>query len=183
MTDQSQVAYLVGLIGKDTDGIISTSFLAAQGIDVTFLQRHRTRPTGHVITYQDDNSGHIFDVTPGSSANFDSNPTRINRFFDQKGADIDAAYLTLEAPLAVARRIVKRASALDIPVFCDAGGMYDTPQAYLPLLKYMTTIAPNEKEAFRLTDEDVASIQGVRRAADKLLLYGHHYTRQTRSLL
>jgi sugar/nucleoside kinase (ribokinase family) len=180
--------HLVGQTGNDTNGWWATYFLEDYGVDTHFLRHSRLLGTGWNLILLDEesrmskmttvhsvsseNADPKWRIPVRNVANFSPDPRRIDWFFSKMGTEIDHAYLTLEAPYPVTRRIARSVFKRSIPTFCDMGANFASPSDYLDLLPYLQTVAPNRREAYDFTGVEITNERDASRAADKLLLGG-----------
>ncbi len=158
--------YFAGCVGADTFGDMQGETLAREGIDLTYLKRHPSEPTGTAVILVAQTGQNSIVVVP--AANLGIRPEDIARL-EPIMASFDALLLQLEIPLDTVEAALELARKAGVLSILDAGPAQQIPDS---LLRLADIVSPNETEAEALTGIAVANPDDARHAAEKLLARG-----------
>lgn len=156
---------MIGCVGSDPEGERRVTGLRAEGIDVTYIHRSETLPTGAAfVTVTPDGENAII-VADG--ANADLTVVEVEKAARAiTGADV--LVVQLEIPIATVCRAIELAGpSTSVLLNCAP---------YRPLPKEIMTsvviVVANEVEATRLAQTPVSSVASARRAARAIVSNG-----------
>ena len=150
---------LVGCVGDDASGREVREALAAEGVGVDAMLTTTTAATGTALIVVDAEGRNQIAVAPGAN--------RALSATDVEARDADFAWaevvvVSLEVPLASARRALERARAHGTTTILNPAPFPDGGLDFLALADYVT---PNETEARRLTGVPLAGLADAPRVA------------------
>lgn len=151
-----------GCVGSDAFGDMQHDTLARDGIELTYLQRHPSEPTGTAVILVTATGQNAIAVIP--AANQGIRPEDIARLAPYM-ASFDAVLLQLEIPLDTVEAALELARANGVLSILDAGPAQQVPDSFL---RAADIVSPNETETEALTGIAVANADDARRAADLL---------------
>ena len=157
---------MIGCVGDDASGARLHDALAAEGIDVTHLDRIGGTATGVATITVGEGGANSIVVVPGANAHLDA-----DRIDAAREAIAGAAMLVsqLEVPVATVARAIACASAHHTPVLLNPAPAQPLFDALLARVDYLVV---NETEAESLTGIAVADDASAVRAADALCAKG-----------
>lgn len=160
----------VTALGEDDFGDRAVVTLAAEGIDLAFVQR-MPGPSGVALIVVDDDGENAIAVAAGANAELQA--SHVAPIGDRLAAG-DVVLLQLEIPMATVLAAAQLARARGARVLLNPAPSPREPLADA-LLDAVTFIAPNEHEAEQLTGVTVADAAGLTEAAAALHRRGVPY--------
>ncbi|OXJ26209.1 ribokinase [Burkholderia sp. HI2714] len=157
---------MIGCVGDDAFGARLHDALAAEGIDLTHLDRIGGTATGVATITVGEGGANSIVVVPGANAHLDA-----DRIDAAREAIAGAAMLVsqLEVPVATVARAIACASAHHTPVLLNPAPAQPLFDALLARVDYLVV---NETEAESLTGIAVGDDASALRAADALCAKG-----------
>lgn len=161
--------FMVGKVGKDNNGEELTANLVNDDINVDYIFKDNTAPTGTaVITVSEEGNNSII-VVPGA------NMTITAEEMDKAKGAIDLCHMVIaqfETPIDITVQAFKYAKENGKITILNPA-----PAKYIPseLYKYTDVIVPNETEIFELTGIKVENLEEAKIGADKFLEEGVKY--------
>jgi len=155
--------YFAGCVGSDAFGGMQRETLARDGINLDYLKRHPSEPTGTAVILVSETGQNSIVVVP--AANLGIHPEDIVRL-EPIMSSFDAVLLQLEIPLDTVETTLDLARRNSVLSILDAGPAQQVPDA---LIRLADIVSPNETEAEALTGVAVANVDDARRAAAQLL--------------
>jgi len=148
--------------GYDIFGKQSIELFEKEGIDISCIARDHYQPSGVALITVDDKGENCIVVAPGANA------ALLPQDIDEVKEKIESAsfiLVQLETPVETVERVADIASSKGIKFILNPA-----PAAKLTddLLKKISIITPNQKEAEMLTGIKVADMSSARQAADLL---------------
>ena len=158
----------VARVGRDANGDRAVAGFAAAGIDVKYVIRDPTRPSGVALVLVGRGGENSIAVASGANDRLSPTDVRKARPAFQRAWVV---LLQLETPLKTIAASLELATAAGLRVILNPA-----PARPLPgrLLERVYLLTPNESEAELLTGVAVASERAAARAADALLDRGVH---------
>ncbi len=154
--------WFAGCVGCDTFGGMQAAALAQEGIDLTYLKRHASEPTGTASIFVTDDGQNAIVITSAANACFlPADVEAIGALFEQ----VDAVVLQLESPLDTVQRALELARAVGTLSVLDIGVAQDVSDA---LLRCVDVVSPNESEARAMTGVEIRNVDDAARAAAEL---------------
>jgi ribokinase len=159
---------LIARIGCDLFGDQAVAGFVADGINVDYLIRDQTNPSGVALIFIGCAGENSIAVAPGSNGKLVPADLRKAR---KKFRDADAIVLQLETPMKTVMAAARLAGETGRRVILNPA-----PARVLPasLLRRVSVLTPNENEAELLTGVTVKSRAGAAGAASELLARGVH---------
>lgn len=150
---------LVTKIGDDVFGKKSIQLFNDEGIDTSFISAHESLPSGVALITVDANGENCIVVAPGANAALNS--TDIDKA-DTVLRKASIILMQLEIPLDTVRYIAEFAVEKNIQLILNPA-----PACALPdyLLKSISVITPNRKEAEMLAKCNITDVKTARQAA------------------
>ncbi len=156
----------IGRIGRDNFGEIALAGLSGDGINVDYVVRDDTQPSGVAFIFVGKQGENSIAVASGANAKFSPADVRQGR---KVFKDAAVVLLQLEVPLKTVAAAAKLAAAAGAKVILNPAPAQPLPAS---LLKDIFLLTPNETEAEMLTGIAVDNEAGATKAADKLLACG-----------
>ena len=157
---------LIARVGRDMFGEQAVAGLVRDGINVDYVFRDKTSPSGVALIFVAKDGENIIAVASGANSRL--TPAEVKK---AKSVFSDASVLImqLETPLATVQAAAELATRAGVPVILNPA-----PARRLPdqLLDRVSILTPNESEAELLTGIKVNSDAAAARAADKLRARG-----------
>jgi ribokinase len=153
----------VGRLGRDSFGENAIAGLSADGINVDYVVRDDTRPSGLAFIFVGNRGENSIAVASGANAELSPADVRKARSVFGQAAVL---LLQLEIPLKTVRAAIELATAARVPVILNPAPAQPLPA---DLLKALYLLTPNETEAEILTGMPMSNEAGAARAAQKLL--------------
>jgi ribokinase len=159
----------IARVGRDANGDRAVAGFAAAGIDVKYVIRDPTRPSGVALVFV--GRGGENSIAVASGANDRLSPTDVRK---AKRAFQPAwvVLLQLETPLKTIGASIELAVAAGLRVVLNPAPARSLPAR---LLERVYLLTPNESEAELLTGVAVANERSAAKAADALLDRGVHH--------
>jgi ribokinase len=156
----------VARVGRDANGDRAVAGFSAAGIDVEYVTRDRSRPSGVALIFV--GRGGENSIAVASGANEKLSPADVRK---ARRAFLRAwvVLLQLETPLKTIEASVDLATASGVRVVLNPAPARPLPARLLARIYLLT---PNESEAELLTGVAVASERAAARAADAILALG-----------
>jgi ribokinase len=157
---------LIARIGQDMFGDKAVAGFIADGINVDYVVRDRTSPSGVALIFVGQNGENSIAVASGANARL--TPADVRK---AKGAfrDVSVLLLQLETPLDTVQAAAELAAAAGVRVILNPAPARPLPDK---LLRRLYLLTPNESEAELLTRVAVDNVDGAAKAADALLARG-----------
>jgi ribokinase len=157
---------LVARVGRDMFGETAIAGFAADGINVDYVVRDRTSPSGVALIFVGQNGENSIAVASGANAKL--TPADVRK---AKGAFRKASVLLLqlETPLDTVQAAADLAEAAGVRVILNPAPARPLPNK---LLRRLYLLTPNESEAELLTGVAVHNVEGAAKAASALLARG-----------
>lgn len=156
----------VGRVGDDIFGRQALRNFEADGIDIRFVERDASAPSGVALISVADDGENAISVASGANSRLTvQDIQKAAAAFD--GADI--LLMQLETPLETVRAAVETAKSRGIPVILNPAPARELDDG---ILKMVTVLTPNESEAEILTGITIAAGSDARRAAAALRVRG-----------
>lgn len=156
----------VGRVGDDIFGRQALRNFEADGIDIRFVERDASAPSGVALINVADDGENAISVAAGTNSRLTvQDIQKAAAAFD--GADI--LLMQLETPLETVRAAVETAKNRGIPVILNPAPARELDDG---ILKMVTVLTPNESEAEFLTGITIAAGSDARRAAAALRVRG-----------
>ena len=157
---------LVARVGQDMFGDKAIAGFIADGINVDYVVRDRTSPSGGALIFVGQNGQNSIAVASGANARL--TPADIRKAHSAlRGASV--LLLQLETPLPTVQAAAELAAAARVPVILNPAPARTLPDR---LLRQVYLLTPNESEAELLTGVSVDSVDGAFKAAGALLARG-----------
>ena len=156
----------IARVGEDVFGEQAAKGLAADGIDVKYVIRDPSAPSGVALIYVDAFGENSIAVASGANAYlFPADVLAAEKAI----ATADILLVQLETPIATVQAAVEMAASHGVKVILNPA-----PAQHLrdELLQHLAFLTPNESETELLTGVKVASIQDAQVAAGVLLKRG-----------
>ena len=156
----------VARIGRDAHGDAALAGFAAAGVDVTYVSRDRTRPSGVALIFVGNTGENSIAVASGANAGLGLRDVqRASAAFRRARVVL----LQLETPLRTVETAIAHAVAAGVPVILNPA-----PARHLParLLRRVYLLTPNESEIEALTGVAVTIDATAARAGGALLARG-----------
>ena len=157
---------MAGRVGRDHFGETLLAGLAADGVDITRVERDETASSGTTFIFVEPNGENTIVLDTGANGRF-SPPSaeRLAGVLDH----VELVLLQLELPLDSMARVIELARAAGRQVVLDAGPACRQP---LPAFYQVTVLTPNEAEAEALTGIAIRDRDSALQAARLLLERG-----------
>ena len=156
----------IARVGQDMFGDKAVAGFIADGINVDYVVRDRTSPSGVALIFVGENGENSIAVASGSNANLaPADLLKAGRAFKQASVVV----LQLETPLKTVEAAVKLAASAGARVILNPAPARPLPNA---LLRRVYLLTPNETEAELLTGLTVNNEAAAAKAADALLARG-----------
>jgi len=157
---------LIGRVGADALGNANIDGLRRNDVDVRYVVRDESRPSGVALILVDGSGENMIVVAPG--ANGQLTPSDLEAAREAFG-DADILLVQLEIPLETVERAVGLASERGIRVILNPAPARSLPR---PLLERASVLTPNRTELGTLTGRTVHTDEDVEDAARDLLRAG-----------
>lgn len=157
---------LIARVGRDMFGEQALAGLVKDGINVDYVSRDKTSPSGVALIFVAKDGENIIAVASGANGRL--TPAEVKK---AKSVFSDASVLImqLETPLETVQAAAELATRAGVPVILNPAPARPLPDE---LLGRVSILTPNESEAELLTGIKVNSDAAAARAADKLLARG-----------
>ncbi len=156
----------IARVGRDMFGDQAVAGFVADGINVDYVVRDRTSPSGVALIFVGQNGENSIAVASGSNANLaPADLLKARRAFKQASVVV----LQLETPLKTVEAAAKLAASAGARVILNPAPARPLPNA---LLRRVYLLTPNETEAELLTGLTVKNEAAAAKAADALLARG-----------
>jgi ribokinase len=148
--------------GNDIFGKRSVQLFKDEGINTTYLLTDSENPSGVALITVDKNAENCIVVAPGANAALNKNDiTPAKEVIEHSGIVL----MQLEIPLETVCYIAEIASAKGVQVVLNPAPACDLPDG---LLKKISIITPNKKEAEMLSGMEVRNMESAQLAAQKI---------------
>lgn len=156
----------IGKVGMDGNGSELVKALKEDKIDVNYIKVSENDPTGMAIITVDDDGKNSIVVVPGANMTIDSNSIEEAKDIIKESKLLIAQFETTVEATIEAFKIAKENGVVTI--------LNPAPAKEIPeeLLELTDIIAPNETEAFELTNVKVDDTDNIREASDKFIEKG-----------
>ena len=157
---------LIARVGQDMFGEKAVAGFVADGINVDYVVRDRTSPSGVALIFVGQNGENSIAVASGANARL--TPADVRK---AKGAfrKANVLLLQLETPLDTVQAAAELAAAAGVRVILNPAPARSLPDK---LLRRVFLLTPNESEAELLTGVAVENAAGAVQAAEALLARG-----------
>ncbi len=157
---------MAGRVGPDHFGETLLAGLAANGVDITRVERDETTSSGTTFIFVEPNGENTIVLDTGANGRFSTRSAEsLAGVLDR----VELVLLQLELPLDSMARVIELARAAGRKVVLDAGPACRQP---LPAFFQVTVLTPNEAEAEALTGIALRDRDSTLRAARLLLERG-----------
>lgn len=156
----------VARVGRDMFGEQAVAGFVRDGIDVQYISRDETAPSGVALIFVAKDGENSIAVASG--ANGKLSPAAVSPA-QAALAGASSVVMQLETPLETVQATAEAAARLGVPVILNPAPARPLPDA---LLRQVSILTPNETEAELLTGIPVADEVSAARAADALLERG-----------
>lgn len=156
----------IGMVGMDDNGVELVKALKEDKIDTSHIKVDESNPTGMAIITVDDDGRNSIVVVPGANMKIDSQSIENAKDVIKESKLLIAQFETPAEATIEAFKIAKENGVTTI--------LNPAPAKKIPeeLLKLTDIIAPNETEAFELTDIKVDDDERIKEAAEKFIEKG-----------
>jgi len=159
-------AIMAGRVGRDHFGETLLAGLAADGVDITRVERDETVSSGTTFIFVEPNGENTIVLDTGANGRFSTRSAEsLAGVLDR----VELVLLQLELPLDSMARVIELARAAGRKVVLDAGPACRQP---LPAFYQVTVLTPNEAEAEALTGIALRDRDSTLQAARLLLERG-----------
>jgi ribokinase len=156
----------IARVGRDMFGDKAVAGFVADGIDVDYVVRDKSCPSGVALIFVGENGENSIAVASGSNGKLaPGDLNKAKNAFKHAGVVL----LQLETPLATVKAAAQLAAATGARVILNPAPARPLPD---DLLRRVYLLTPNESEAELLTGRSVNSGAAVAKAADALLARG-----------
>ena len=156
----------IARIGQDMFGDKAIAGFIAEGINVDYVVRDRTSPSGVALIFVGQNGGNSIAVASGANAMLTPADVRKARSAFRRAGVV---LLQLETPLDTVEAAAELAVEAGAHVILNPAPARPLPDK---LLRRVYLLTPNESEAELLTGVSVDNADGAAKAADALLARG-----------
>jgi ribokinase len=157
---------LVARVGQDMFGDNAIAGLIADGINVDYVVRDRTSPSGVALIFVGQNGENSIAVASGANARLTPADVRKAKSAFRKASVL---LLQLETPLDTVQAAAELAAATGVRVILNPAPARPMPDK---LLRRVYLLTPNETEAELLTGIAVDNLDSAAKAAGALLARG-----------
>jgi ribokinase len=157
---------LVARVGQDMFGDNAIAGLIADGINVDYVVRDRTSPSGVALIFVGQNGENSIAVASGANARLTPADVRKAKSLFRKASVL---LLQLETPLDTVQAAAELAAATGVRVILNPAPAQTLPDK---LLRRIYLLTPNESEAELLTGIAVDNLDSAAKAAAALLARG-----------
>ncbi|WP_018614954.1 ribokinase [Segetibacter koreensis] len=160
-----QVAF-IAKVGADVFGQQSVQLYKEEGIDTTYISVDANQPSGVALINVDDNGENCIAVAAGANAALHADDVRKAQTICEQASII---LIQLEIPVETVNFVANLAEANNIKLVLNpapARALSDD------LLRKVSIITPNEKEAEMLTGIKISGIDSAKQAAQSLAAKG-----------
>lgn len=161
----ASVSY-IGKIGRDDNGTELLNALKKDEIDVSHIKVSESDPTGMAIITVDDDGRNSIVVVPGANMKIDTNSIEEARDIIKESKLLIAQF---ETPVEATIKAFEIAKENGVITVLNPAPAKEVPEE---LLKLTDIIAPNETEAFELTNIKVDDEEKIKEAAGKFIEKG-----------
>ena len=151
-------------VGKDPFGSACLENLKEHGVDISFITQDEEEATGVALILVGENGENMIGVAPGANHKLSTEEVEKARSVIKEA---DAVLLQLEIPLETVERVVEIAYSEGVPVILNPAPFREIKDE---VLKRVTFLTPNEKEASSLTG--IENLVEVERMGEVLLEKG-----------
>ena len=152
--------------GNDIFGKKSAEIFENEGIDISYLLEDAGNPSGVALITVDDNGENTIVVASGSNGTLSRADIEHSKNVIENAAVV---LMQLEIPIDTVLFVAETARSKDVKVILNPAPACKLPDS---LLKNISIITPNEKEAEMLTGIPVNSIDSAKDAAKALAAKG-----------
>ncbi|MGO8696924.1 MAG: ribokinase [Limisphaerales bacterium] len=156
------VVTFIARIGDDPFGDQAVAGFVADGINVDYVVRDKTSPSGVALIFVAASGENSIAVASGSNGKLTPADVKKARPAFRRA---DALVLQLESPLETVQAAAEIAAAIGLPVILNPAPARPLPKS---LLRRISVLTPNEHEAELLTGIPVKSSPNAARAAAAL---------------
>jgi ribokinase len=156
----------IARVGRDFFGDQAVAGFVQDGINVDYVFRDSTRPSGVALIFVAKDGENCIAVASGANARLSPADVRKAR---SAFAGAKALVVQLETPLETVQAAAELAARQGVPVILNPAPARPLPDA---LLRRVSVLTPNETEAELLTGIAVDSDRAAAQAADRLLARG-----------
>ena len=156
----------IARVGQDMFGDKAIAGFIADGINVDYVARDRTSPSGVALIFVGQNGENSIAVASGANAKLTPADVRKAKSAFQEA---NVLLLQLETPLDTVQAAAELATAAGVRVILNPAPARPLPDK---LLRQIYLLTPNESEAELLTGMAVDNEDGAAKAADALLARG-----------
>lgn len=156
----------IGKVGMDDNGSELLRALKADKIDVSHIKIDKNEPTGMAIITVDDEGRNSIVVVPGANMKINNDSIDTAQNIIKESRLLIAQFETTVETTIEAFKIAKESGVITV---LNPAPAKEVPDA---LLRLTDIIAPNETEAFELTNIKVDDNKSIREAADKFIEKG-----------
>ncbi len=156
----------IARVGRDLFGDQALAGFRRDGLDVRFVRRDRTEPSGVALIFVARNGENCIAVAAGANARLAPADVRKAR---AAIAQASSVVLQLETPLEAVQAAAELAGRTGVRVILNPAPARPLPDT---LLRRVAILTPNETEAERLTGVRVRDAASAAKAADRLLARG-----------
>ena len=155
----------IARLGRDWMGDQALANYRAEGIDCEYITRDESAASGVALILVDDAAENLIGVAPGANGKLTSKEVGAAESAIRAAAVV---MVQLEIPLETVLFTIKLARENNVRVILNPAPARELPaETYRDIL-----LTPNETEAALLTQQDVATQEGIENAAKQLLGFG-----------
>jgi len=152
----------IAKVGKDIFGKQAVQLFRGEGIDVSSVMKDKQLPSGVALITVDDKGENSIVVASGSNAALTAKNIRK---YKPKIESASIVLMQLETPVETVTYAATLAFQKNVKVILNPAPARELPDE---LLKHISIITPNEKEAEMLTNISVHDVSSAEQAAAKL---------------
>lgn len=157
---------MLASVGNDENGFSLVEALKKDNIDVSNISYSGINPTGMAIITVDDLGNNSIIVVPGANMEID---TKYIEGLEKVIKNSKILVAQFETPIEATIQAFRIAKENGVLTVLNPAPAKDIPEE---LLKITDIIAPNETEAFELTNIEVKDEESIRKASNKFLEKG-----------
>lgn len=158
--------YMVGKIGKDSNGKLLKDYLVNDDINVDYVLEDENAPTGTAIITVDEEGNNSIIVIAGANMTINADEIdKTNKIIEQSEILISQ----FETPMDITTRAFKYAKEKGVITVLNPAPAKKISEE---LLKSTDIIIPNETEAFELTGVKVEGLDSAKKASEEFLANG-----------
>lgn len=160
---------MLGCVGSDTLGEALIQNLAASGADTSAIRRVDGKPTGTAVIYVNAEGDNSIVVVSGANAACD---IAYLREYDDLIAEADYVMLQMEIPYETVFYAIHRAKELGKTVILNPAPAPLAEQIPVDVWDKIDYFTPNETELLKLTNQNILSMENVKKGAEDLIQKG-----------